>query len=111
MVSRCTVAKQKLVMLFAVLANAGLETMAYYEQDNVLGLLLARGYLIEVAKDYAVSDPWRLAETLRAYLPRTVVARDYDPTRVPEVSPRTVAWWQFIRWLRQERALEVQQCQ
>jgi hypothetical protein len=111
MVSRCTVPKEKLYTLFAALANRGLETVAYYERGNVIGLLLLHGYLVEVSRAYTAADPQRMAETLATYLPRRAVSRDYDPMKVPEVSPRTAAWWQFLRWLRQAQVLEVQPCQ
>jgi hypothetical protein len=110
MVGRCTVPKEKLSTLFAALANRGLEAVAYYERGDVIGLLLSHGYLVEVSSTYVTTDPQRMAEALATYLPRRAVSRDYDPMKVPEVSVRTAAWWQFLRWLRQARVLEVQQC-
>jgi len=95
---------EKRLVLLAMLAQRGIEAVAYYERDDVIGLLLARGYLIEVSRAYALADPKRLAETLATYLPRQVVPQDYDPLNVPEVSPRTAAWWQFIRWLARAHA-------
>jgi hypothetical protein len=109
-VSRCIIPNEKRYTLFAMLANRGLETVAYYERDNVLGLLLAHGHLVEVAGSVVVTDPQRLAEVLAAHLPRKPVARDYDPMKVPEVSPRTASWWLFLRWLAQKQAMEVTVC-
>jgi len=94
-------------MLFAVLANRGRSVVAYYEREDTIGLVLATGHVVEAERRRALADPHRLADCLAAYLPRRVPAIDYDPMKVPEVSPRTAEWWLFLRWCQRERKLEV----
>jgi hypothetical protein len=109
MSQRCTTSRETLAVLFAALANRGITVVAYYEREHTIGLVLATGHVVETERRRAFAEPHRLADCLAAYLPRRAPASDYDPLKVPEISPRTAEWWMFLRWCQRERKLEVRQ--
>jgi hypothetical protein len=89
-----------LVTLFAELANRGIAVVAWYERERAIGILLSSGHVIEIERRRACGEPRAVAELLAEHLPRAAVAREYDPSRVPEIAATTARWWEFLRWYR-----------
>jgi len=97
--------------LITALWNRGVWVVAWAwsEHERSIVLAIVDGFTVEVERS-RLGQPLETADLLARYLPRwNVIDAPRSASDVPQVSPRTLAWWRFLRWLRErEGEQEVQ---
>lgn len=78
--------------------NLGVPVIAYVPEPARVLFLLPRGVVVEAGWEM-VQDPPRLARQLATAFGAggRPFETELSPDRVPELSPRTLAWWRFLR--------------
>lgn len=96
---------QGVYSLIVHLWNRGIPVTAWCATDTELVLLCWNGWEISVERRMLGLRVDMVAQQIADHWPMRRPGVLDVPTRVedvPEIAPRTLAWWRFLRWLQEQ---------